>query len=385
MMIDDPDEREIGEREQSGRRAAPWLIGLATLLAIVSVLSTWVRAQALDTDTWVETTDELLQEEAIRASLSVYLVDVLYEELDVAGDIEARLPDDLAGLAPPIAGALRGPAVQLVERSIASDAFRAVWIDVNRRAHETLVAILRDETRAGTSAADGSVTLNVGELVRLVGERLGLSDDLLDRIPDDAGQITVLRSETLSDVQGAVEVLDFLSWFSFLLVVALYGFAVYGAVGRRRVVLGHVGGSLVAAGITVLLLRSIALRVGVDAVVSDPTRRPIGTLAGEVATSLIRQMAWSGIVYGVVLVGFAALLGEHRWAVTVRGWLAPVVTASVPVVASAIVGVLLVLAWWSPGRAFEGWATSLVLAALIVAAVVALRRVGAPPAGEPET
>jgi hypothetical protein len=256
---------------------------------------------------------------------------------------------------------------------------------VNRRAHETLVAIVRDETRAGTSTAGGTVMLDVGELVRLVGERLGLSEDLLDRIPDGAGQITVLRSETLADVQGAVEVLDFLSWFSFLLVAGLYAFAVYGAVGRRRVVLGHVGGSLLVAGIIVLLVRSIALRVGVDAVVSDPTRRPIGTLAGEVATSLIRQMAWSGIVYGLLVVGFAALLGEHRWAVTVRGWLAPVVAASVPVVVSAVVGVLLVLAWWSPGRAFDGWATALVLAALIAGAAVALRRVGVPPATEPET
>lgn len=49
------------------------LVVLGTVLALVSALAFWVNRLALDTDTWVSTSDELLQDDEIRAVLAATL------------------------------------------------------------------------------------------------------------------------------------------------------------------------------------------------------------------------------------------------------------------------------------------------------------------------
>ena len=52
--------------EKRSRRAVPIvLIVLATLIGIVSVLAIWVKRQALETETWVDTSAQLLEDETI--------------------------------------------------------------------------------------------------------------------------------------------------------------------------------------------------------------------------------------------------------------------------------------------------------------------------------
>ncbi len=364
---------------EPGRRATPeWLAGvlvaLATLLAVTSVFSTWVKVQALDTDAWVSLSDQLLDEPEVQSALAVYLVDELYRQLDVTAEIQDTLPDNLKGLAGPLTAALRGPATTGVERLIASDQFRATWVKVNRTAHETLVNILRDETRTGISTADGVVTLELGELVRVVGENLGLSGALLDRLPADAGRVTVFEPDQLDTAQRGVQILDFMSWFLFVLVVALYAAAVYIAAGRRLTVLRNVGFSLIGASAFVLVVRAIAVRVIVESIVANPANRPLASVAAYVGTGLVRQMAWSGILYGLVIVGFTMLLGERRWATSTRRFLAPLLNASDAAVAGGTAMLLVLILWWSPGRAFDRWVTGLTLILLVIGAIVTLRR-----------
>lgn len=369
---------EPTEPGREGVRGPGWLpaalIVTATLLAILAVFSTWAKVQALDTEAWVETSDELLDDPAVQEALAVYLVDELYERLDVAGEFEEQLPEDAKGLAGPVSAALRGPATTGVERLIASEQTRQAWSRVNRVAHESMVNILRDETRTGVSTADGTVTLELGELVQEVGERLGLSESLLERLPEDAGRVTVFESDELASAQQVVRVLELLSWFLLILVVVLYAAAVYLAAGRRLEVLRHVGLSLVGAGLFVLIARAIGVRLIVDRVVADPGSRPLAELTGFVGTGLMRQMAWSGIAYGVVITGFVALMGETRPAVAIRRFLAPLFNASNAATAGLTALALLLLVWWSPGRAFDRWVTALVLLALTAGAVVTLGR-----------
>ena len=117
------------------------LVVIATVIAVLSAATTWVRTAALDTDQWVSTSDRLL-ENGDHLGLALYLVDELYTQVDVAGGLESLLPAEFSGLAAPLAGALRDPATSGVERALTSDRFAAVWARANRRAHETLVAIL---------------------------------------------------------------------------------------------------------------------------------------------------------------------------------------------------------------------------------------------------
>ncbi len=357
----------------TGRHWVPvTLVVIATVIAVISAMTTWVKTQALDTDQWVSVSSDLLDEPEVTEALSLYIVDQLFTQVDVAAEFQSLLPADFSGLAGPLAGALRGPATDGVERVLRSDRFAALWENANRAAHETLVRILRDEARlASASTADGAVTLDLREIVTNVGETIGIPQAALDRLPADVGSVTVFQSDELSSVQETVQVLDFLSWFLFLLVVVLYALAVYLARERRRQMLRNVGIALLAGSVTLLLLRTIGIRVGVSTLVEDAANRGLATLVAGVATELLRQMAWTGIVYGLLIIGFAALLGEHRWAVAVRRTLA---RASTGVIVGGTAAMLLVLLWWSPGRAFDRWVTALTLIALLVAAGIALAR-----------
>jgi hypothetical protein len=352
-----------------------FLVGIATLLMVFATFSVWVQVQALDTDSWVALSDELLDEPEVQAALADFLVDQLYESIDVTGEFESRLPDDFKGLAGPLSAALRGPATGGVESLIGSEQFRATWLAVNRTAHEILVGVLREEQGALVSTADGIVALELGDLVRRVGAEFGLSDDVLDRLPEDAGRVTIFESDDLGAAQDAVRVLDFLSWFLMAVVIVLYVAAVYLATGRRLRVLRNVGLSLVGAGVFVLIARALGVRVALDAIVETPGNQTFASVVADVATALIRQMAWSVIIYGLLIAGFAGLLGTHRRATSIRRFVAPVFNASAGAMTLVTAGLILLLLWWSPGRAFDRWITGLALGCMVIGAVIALRRV----------
>jgi len=379
-----------GVDETIGPRWLPGLlVVLATLLVIATTLTTWTRSQALDTDQWVETSGELLNEPEVQAALATFLTDELYSAVDVSSELESLLPADLSGLAGPLAGALRGPTTDGIEKIIASSAFQSVWQEANRTAHEAAVRILRDEsTLDSVSTSDGAIVLNLSTAVRNLGEAVGIPDSALDNLPADVGQITILQSDELGAAQNAVKVLDFTSWFLFVVVVAMYVVAVYLAAGRRRQMLQSVGISLVAGGAVLLVIRQVGIRTSVNTFVEDATNKPLAELIGSVLTELLRQMAWTGVVYGLLIIGFSLLIGPYRWATTFRRWVAGFADSTAALVGISLVSVLLLL-WWSPGRAFDRWVTAVVLVGLVVGAVVSIvltgrQELAADDAAQPE-
>lgn len=358
------------DRPGGARRWVPTaLVVLATVLAVVSATTTWVRAQALDTDEWVEASSEVLEDAAVREALAVYLVDELYENVDMTQELQSLLPEDLDGLAGPIAGALRGPAGDAVERVLAAPRIQRIWEEANRLAHETFVAIVRDETRENVSTEGGEVVIDLGGVVSSIGGELGVPEAALDRIPDDVGQITVFESSELADVQDLVRVLDVLSWFLFVVVVLLYVLAAYLARGRRRETLRNIGFAVAAGSLVLFALRTVAVRSAVDFLVEDPANKEAAQVIADTATELVNQMAWSGFVLGLVIATYAAFIGPHGWAVGVRRRLGRTSNPDLVITAVAVVA-LLVLIWWSPGRIFERWVTALTMIGLIVAAAI---------------
>ena len=72
------------------RRFAIWaLIVVASILAVVTVLTLWINRQVLDNDNWRQTSADLIADPAVQNTLSVYLVDQLYDNVDVAGAFES--------------------------------------------------------------------------------------------------------------------------------------------------------------------------------------------------------------------------------------------------------------------------------------------------------
>ena len=135
----------------SWRRWLPWaLVVLAALIGLVSALNIWVERQALDTDNWTSTSSRLLEDDQIRHEVSVYLVNQVYANVDVAQTLRQRLPAQVKGLAVPIASALQDLAVRVADTLLARPRVQRAWREANRRVRAPGSSSDCPPTRAGS-------------------------------------------------------------------------------------------------------------------------------------------------------------------------------------------------------------------------------------------
>src|SRR6266511_5832283 len=119
-----------------GRRTASGaLVALGGLVALLAIVAVWVSRQALETDQWTETSSKVLQDPAVQTAVAGYLVDQIYANVDVAGQLRAALPERAQPLAAPAAGALRNAAEQVANRALDRPRVQAAWEAANRQAH----------------------------------------------------------------------------------------------------------------------------------------------------------------------------------------------------------------------------------------------------------
>ena len=79
-----------------GRRALPiTLVVIASILLLIGSFAVWAKRELLETDTWVDTSTELLENAAIQDALAGFLVTELYDNVDVEAELAARLPPQL--------------------------------------------------------------------------------------------------------------------------------------------------------------------------------------------------------------------------------------------------------------------------------------------------
>lgn len=349
-------------------RAAWIMVALALVLALVSSLTVWLERQALDTDRWTETSVELLQDDETRAALSTYIVNQVFtgERLP---EFQARLPEQLAPLAAPLAAGLEDIARRTTDRLLASPAFQTLWEEANRRAHTRLVAILEERDTGAIESSDGDVVLDLTPLVQRVRDRLGIENP---RNPD-AGKIVVMSSDQLSTAQDAVRVIRVLSVFAALVVIALIAGALWLGEGRRRVLLLATGAGLVLVGILLLAIRRITGDALIEELATNPTVKPSADHAWLISTSLLRDLAVGLMVIGVVAAVGAWLAGPSRYATAARRVMAPRLVNPWPVHAVVVTIIALLLAWSPLGTGRGVWGT-LIIAAGVIAGVEVLRR-----------
>ena len=124
----------------------------------------------------------------MRNALSIFLVNQLYDNVDVAAAIENRLPEGAKSIAGTLAGALRQPATNAINQLLARPRVQQLFINASSVAHDKLVNVLENKTGSGISTGEGVVTLDLHELVTELGQQIGLSDEALAKIPADAGR-----------------------------------------------------------------------------------------------------------------------------------------------------------------------------------------------------
>lgn len=356
-----------------GRRIGAWiLIVLASILAFGVGADVWAKQQLLSTPRWVKMSDEILAQPKVQAALADYLVDQIYTNVDVKGALADQLPEDFKGIAGPLSGALRGPATTGVEKVLGSSQVQKIWAQVNTAAHKTLVNVLEDKMPYGSSA-NGKVVLDLGEIVKKVADQMGLPDAIVNRIPADVGQITIFQSDQLALVQRSVAIVRIIGPVLVVVVLLMYALAVWLNRGRRIRTLRNIGWSVIIVGVVLILLRRL---LGNYVVSMIPTSQfsPIGDLVWAIVTKMIRNIGLILVSWGALVVLGMLFIGPSRPARAIRRVLAPAINTD-PRVFWAGCGVLYLLVLWiSPGPALQIWWSVLLIAALGAFYLEVLRR-----------
>lgn len=348
------------------------LVVLATLVTFGAAAEVWVKNQLLDTPAWVRASDKVLADPAVRTALADYIVDQVYSNVDVQQELSAKLPEDWQGLAGPLTAAVRGPLTGTVEKLLGSPKIIAIWHNVNTRAHETLVNVLEDKMKYGNST-DGKVVLDLGEVIRAVATNLGLPKSAVDRIPADAGQITLIQSSQLAAVQTTVKVLGVLNWILLIVVVALFGLAVFLARGRRRVTLRTVGWALIIVAFALIVVRIVTGNLITD-LISDPNLTPAGRAIYLIGSELLVSVAMTIATYGAIIILGTFMVGPSRPATAVRRFVAPVMNADTTAFWIGAAVLFAVVWMWEPTPAFSIWWSVLLLIIVAGLGLELLRR-----------
>jgi hypothetical protein len=367
-----PDDTRPATPSRGRRRTALALIFVASLLAFLALPAVWLDRQALNTDNWTETSSELLENDAIRTQVANYLVDQVYANVDVQAELAKALPPRAEPLAGFAAGGLQQLADTGVKNLLARPIPQQAWETANRRAHELLLRVL-DGGGDVVATNGGEVTLDLKALLTQTANRFGIGGRIADKLPQDAGQIVILKSDQLATAQDAVHVLETAAVVLVVLSLLLFALAVFLAQGWRREALRACGFGLVAAGALALVARSVAGGYVVDALATTESVRPAVEATWTIGTSLLVQAAWATVWYGVVLVLVAWLAGPTRLATGVRRLKAPFLRE--PRYAwGGLAAIVVLLIAWGPTPATRSPIPMLFLIALLAIGVEALRR-----------
>ena len=355
------------------RRTVKALVVLGSVLAFLSVFAIWTERQALNTDDWVETSGRLIENQEIRAALSDYLVEQVYDNVDVEKELEGILPGDLKDLAGPASGGLRqvagGGAEQVLQTATAQD----LWKDANRSAHEQLLAVLENKKEA-VETDEGEVTLQLGSLVTNLADQIGFASQLAEKLPPDAGQVTILRSDELKTAQDIAVAIKGLAIVLTLLTLLCFGLAIYLSRDSRWVTILSCGIGLIAAGFAVIVFREIAGGIVVDQLVREESVKPAAEAAWSISTSLMVGIATTVIVFGV-LFGIAGWLGSPTGAArATRRFMTPFLRDYAPYVYTGLAVVICFYFLSAPTQNLRSFLTALILAGFVAFGIHELRK-----------
>ncbi len=195
-------------------------------------------------------------------TLSVRLVNALYDGTDVQQQLSERLPPPLKRLAAPAAGLVRQAAVNAVDTAPpAPPGPGALGQCQPGRPRAPRRDPEEEDSDRLIQSSNGQVVLDLNPLVVRLNDQLGLNVIL----PEGAGTYVIADSDELAAAQTAVAVIDPLSILLIIAVLVLLAAAVYLAAGFRRETLRAIAFSLIVIGVLLLVVRRLVGTALVDA------------------------------------------------------------------------------------------------------------------------
>src|SRR5690242_3425955 len=151
-------------RMTARRTGAAVLVAVAAFAAVCTLVGVWTANTTFNTDRWVRTVAPLPDDPKVAAAVSQYAATQLFAVLDVEDRLREALPPRAGFAAGPVAGQLQTYVRQAVEAVLRSDRFQAVWLELNRQAHQQIVAILRARSDVVLAGRD-RVTIDLLPLI----------------------------------------------------------------------------------------------------------------------------------------------------------------------------------------------------------------------------
>lgn len=292
------------------------LVVLVCILAPVSLLAVWTHNTLLNTDQYVDTVAPLARDADIQEALADRLTERLTEGADLEKKVKDALPSKAAFVAPYVAQGIgqfvHGAALKILE----SDRFQSLWESANRKAHTLVVKVLTGNEGGRVTTKNGEVTIQLGAVAETV--RAKLSQLGVDVFSNGSGkkasnEFVLFKSEDLTKVQGAVDLLDNVAtWLPILLLLMLIA-AIALSGNRRRTILRTA--IWIAVGMALLLvIFNVARSFYLDAF---PRRAAAGAAYDQVL-SFLRDSARTALVVAVVVAVAAWLAGPGNLATRIR-------------------------------------------------------------------
>jgi Short C-terminal domain len=355
------------------RRTVRVLIVLGSILAFLSVFAIWIERQALNTNDWVETSGKLLHNAKIREAVGNYLVDQLYENVDVKKELEEILPGEAAELAGPAAGGLRQVAGQGAEKVLETSTAQELWEDANRATHEQLLAVLENKKEA-VETENGEVTLNLGSLLTNLADQVGIGESLAEKLPPDAGQIHILKSDQLKTAQNIAVAVKGLALLLSILTFAAFGGAIYLSRDSRWVTVLYSGIGLIAAGFAAVVFRHVAGGIVVGQLVTNDNVKAAGEAAWSIGTSLMVSIAVTVIVVGVLFAAAGWLASPTGAARSTRRYMAPALQLHIAYVYTGLAILVCFYFLTGPTQGLRTFLTTLIIAGMAAFGIHELRK-----------
>ena len=121
---------EPQHRVSRGRAiAARILVILGIVFLVISLLSNFVKREALDKDNFRSTSEQLIANDEIRNQVAAAMVETLYSNVDVGAQLKGELPKNLQGLSGPIAGIARDAADRGAREVLARPRVQQLFVD----------------------------------------------------------------------------------------------------------------------------------------------------------------------------------------------------------------------------------------------------------------
>jgi hypothetical protein len=263
-----------------------FLIFLSCLAVVVTGLTLWTHYTVMNTDGYMNLVGPIGKDPEAIQNLSEYVGGEVIAATDLQQRVTDALPSRVQLLAGPITSYVEDFITKGANKVLSSPKAYELWLEINRRGHEKIVALLRGETT--TAYVSGSdVKLNllplISQVLAWVDERLpgGLSDRFSPPViepgsdpeagiqevanwsgkplPSDFGQITLLQSDALGPAQTAVKWFDRLTWILPLVTAGLIALTIWLSRRRARTAIAIGIGAAVAIFITRVVVKRASL------------------------------------------------------------------------------------------------------------------------------